>query len=141
MSWDVQGRRWNEGLTQLFIFSRERGHMFVTATHVTSSGFPLGRWVSQQRAKHKAGRLRPEQREALENLGFIWDADAARFELGYRHLTRYREEHGDCLVPQRYMAGEYQLGKWVDRQRRKKQGAMGGLTPTQSARLGEASRA
>ena len=34
----------------------------------------------------------------------------------YEQLVAYKEEHGDCLVPQKW-AGNPALGKWVDSQR------------------------
>eukprot|EP00550_Attheya_septentrionalis_P011159 CAMPEP_0198303598 /NCGR_PEP_ID=MMETSP1449-20131203/56968_1 /TAXON_ID=420275 /ORGANISM="Attheya septentrionalis, Strain CCMP2084" /LENGTH=624 /DNA_ID=CAMNT_0044006093 /DNA_START=150 /DNA_END=2023 /DNA_ORIENTATION=- len=48
-----------------------------------------------------------------------------RWETMYRQLVQYRQEHGDCLVPNRYIK-DRQLGEWVSTQRRRrKSGILG----------------
>jgi len=147
MVWDPMDAKFDEGMTQMFMFQRMHGHCFVATRYVTSNGYKLGQWVTRQRLKRRQGRgLSPAQMNSLDELGMVWDAEVARWEQGYYHLKRYRVQHGNCLVPQRYTVRdaslpredkEYQLGKWVDRQRKKKQGLMGGMSEERSAKLGE----
>eukprot|EP00978_Attheya_sp_CCMP212_P021055 scaffold61089_cov59-Attheya_sp.AAC.2 len=48
-----------------------------------------------------------------------------RWETMYQQLILYRQEHGDCLVPNRYIK-DRQLGEWVSTQRRRrKSGILG----------------
>jgi hypothetical protein len=48
-----------------------------------------------------------------------------RWEAMYQQLVLYRQEHGDCLVPNRYIKDK-QLGEWVSTQRRRrKSGSLG----------------
>ena len=39
----------------------------------------------------------------------VFDAGMARWVQGYHHLARYRAEHGNCLVPQRYTVHDASL--------------------------------
>ena len=65
----------------------------------------------------------------LLRLGDPWDRWLGRLEA-------YRAEHGDCVVPQRYVAADgARLGQWVGTQRRAYKGTQGGLSASQVARL------
>ena len=35
-------------------------------------------------------------------------------------LAKYKEDHGDCLVPRGYEEGKPKLGEWVHNQRKQK---------------------
>jgi len=80
------------------------------------SGFPLGQWVSNQRAKkHKLSR---ERRQKLDELGFIWDSRESDWDEGYAGLKLYKEREGHCRVPVTYTdATGFRLGQWVFGQR------------------------
>ena len=65
-----------------------------------------------------------------------WDMLDAKWNEGLRHLEAYRDERGDCNVPSSHTAADgFNLGRWVNTQRRKKQGKMGGHTTQQTAQL------
>ena len=59
-----------------------------------------------------------ERVEKLEALGeWVWVArDRVDWNVRLDELRKYKEEHGDCLVPYRYPANS-QLGGWVRTQR------------------------
>mmetsp|Transcript_18342 Transcript_18342/g.28621 ORF Transcript_18342/g.28621 Transcript_18342/m.28621 type:complete len:182 (+) Transcript_18342:583-1128(+) len=93
---------------------------------------PLGMWVLSQRIyykKWKEGKtdswITPERVKILNLMGFEWDAShriggRKKNDRGWmqrlEELKKYKEEHGDCLVPQRYESNP-QLGNWVNEQR------------------------
>lgn len=43
-------------------------------------GVKLGRWVCRQRCQSREGKLNPEQWEALDSMGFIWDLKTPQAE-------------------------------------------------------------
>jgi hypothetical protein len=54
----------------------------------------LARWCSLQRAVFSRGGLAEERREALEQAGFVFDADEAEWRRWFLALARFRERHG-----------------------------------------------
>jgi hypothetical protein len=103
----------------------------------------LGNWVAQQRVVGTTDRLVTEhRRQLLDELGFVWNTKKpevsrsslsrrlkqrdnymrakwrAMWEDRYQRLLRYREEHGDCLVPVFHLDPDgVRLGVWVGTQR------------------------
>jgi len=62
---------WEEGFSDLIQFVNREGHARVHWQH-KENGRVLGKWVSHQRAKYKAGQLTAEQIKRLESLK-DWD--------------------------------------------------------------------
>lgn len=53
-----------------------------------------------------------ERARALERLGFVWSKrDLVDWYSRLEELKQYKQEHGDCLVPNKYSANP-QLGTW-----------------------------
>ena len=55
--------------------------------------------------------LTPDRIERLEAIGLQWQVRDAAFEKHCSDLITYKEEFGDCKVPQRYSA-DPSLGRW-----------------------------
>ena len=88
----------------------------IVSSHVTYKEDPsLGSWVSRQRENYS--KLDSVRRNRLEVFGFVWSAFDQRWENMFAKLEKYRQQHGDCLVPQHYKE-DPSLGKWVSKQRR-----------------------
>jgi hypothetical protein len=76
-----------------------------------------------QRQKHPSSctlftPLRQEQVDRLDAFGFVWeitDRFGKQWSQKIEQLERYKQEHGDCLVPKRYK--DQSLRKWVNSQR------------------------
>ena len=52
-------------------------------------------------------RVSKEQQERLMKLGFVWDLPKHHWEKKFELLKKYKEEHGDCLVPPRLEDPKY----------------------------------
>jgi len=76
----------------------------------------LGKWVQNQRAQHKAGKLSPTRRVRLDELGFVWDIKDAAGETRFSELERYWNRFGNTNVPSVWDESP-QLSKWVRNQR------------------------
>jgi hypothetical protein len=50
--WDSLEAAWDAGYGQLIIYVKRTGHCRVPQNHM-ENGFPLGQWVSNQRAKKR----------------------------------------------------------------------------------------
>jgi predicted helicase len=129
-AWEPHAEQWEQGMKELSTYKEGHGDCLLAAKYITGSGYKLGVWVSTQRSKKD--KLTPEQVQRLEELGFIWDARAELWEQGIKELSIYKEEHGDCLPPAKYItASGHKLGSWANTQRSKKDQ----LTPEQVNRL------
>jgi len=82
----------------------------------------LGIWVKNQRREYrlrlegKRFALTPERIEALNSLGFAWDRNSIKWSTKFQEMVRYKNEHGNCLVP-RSCKENPELGRWVNTQR------------------------
>ena len=100
---------------RLLEFKAENGHCCVPQRYVEDR--KLAMWVNVQRKSHKRGHLRQERIEKLEKAGFAWCVTAHEpWESVYKRLVKFKEEHGNCLVPCSYPP-DPKLGNWVQRHR------------------------
>ena len=73
----------------------------------------LGAWVKDLRTAYKKRKVNAKRIKQLEELGFVWDLQEAKFAAHLSLLKEYKEEEGHCNVPQRYKEGTVQLGTWA----------------------------
>ena len=139
--------KWTEMFHELKKFKESHGHCDVPAKWRGSDPkmAKLACWVSTQRTQHKHLRtgkwtnLKPERVRLLQALGFKWNsqpnkAESLSFELRVSQLVEYKQQFGDCNVPQKYedVPG---LGNFVLQQR--KHYRLGELSNERIAKLQE----
>ena len=101
-------------------------------------GFDLGKWIAYQRNRKKSGKLPADRAAKLEEVGMVWDAAEAKWELHYAQAKAFFEEHGNLDIPSTYRTGDgFLLGMWVAGQRKARVGQGKGkqLSQTQIDRL------
>jgi Helicase associated domain len=124
----LQDARWKRRFEELKEYKAIHGHCNVPQST------DLGKWVKMQREnKHEAdlkmqgstpARKKPKpclsqsRIEKLELIGFQWRVakPAVGWENRYEQLVQYRNQHGDCNVPQSYPPDK-PFGRWVMKQR------------------------
>ena len=112
--WDSLESAWEEGFAALTTFKAREGHCLVPKQHVEGT-FKLGGWVSNQRTNREA--MPTERRQLLDTIEFVWDSLESAWEDGFAALTTFKAREGHCLVPHLHVEGTFKLGKWVSRQR------------------------
>ena len=124
--------RWRVQFEALVEFKEKHGHCNVPRQYKENP--QLGRWVNNQRWAECNGKLVPERKRQLDELGFVWSksSDEAWEEM-FRQLEEFQMEQGHCNVPQQYENPK--LGWWVNTQRTAK--AEGQLVPERKRRLEE----
>ena len=118
--WRVRPR-WDDSFQKLQAYKAEHGDVLVPMRYQTFDGFGLGSWVREQRRAEAQGKLQPEQKLRLEELGFVWRVRAhlMTWDDSFQKLQAYKAEHGDVLVPWKYRTFDgFGLGSWVCEQRR-----------------------
>jgi hypothetical protein len=106
---------WNQQYEKLVAFKQNNGHCIVPKRYQKDAS--LGKWVSTQRTTHSKTTIRPERKELLDAIGFVWRVpNSASWHQQYEKLVEFKRKNGHCLVPTRYQK-DMALGAWVGRQR------------------------
>mmetsp|Transcript_43084 Transcript_43084/g.104244 ORF Transcript_43084/g.104244 Transcript_43084/m.104244 type:complete len:833 (+) Transcript_43084:318-2816(+) len=133
---DHAKKEWDAKLEELIQFEKKEGHANVSAKLKGTAG-QLGRWIKTQReryhgTKKKLTPLKDEQIAQLEAVpGFSWRPSNhgppdESWGIMFQEMIKYKEQHGDCLVPQKHG----KLGGWVDRQRKRYKATQSDKEPT-----------
>jgi superfamily II DNA or RNA helicase len=113
---DRLGAGWYESYGRLVAYKEINGDCLVSQKYITADGYRLGSWVTIQRSSQAL--ISDDRRHRLDELGFVWDPLTEQWEEGFRALKQYKENYGDCLVPNAYTSQNgYRLGFWVATQR------------------------
>mmetsp|Transcript_26277 Transcript_26277/g.40722 ORF Transcript_26277/g.40722 Transcript_26277/m.40722 type:complete len:350 (-) Transcript_26277:182-1231(-) len=119
--WDAQHASFQEKLDALKKFRDEFGHCAVTSDCKVKG---LYSWVVITRNfyhKFQAGEktfgLTQSKIDALNGLGFIWDAQDAQWKTKLEELQQFKAKYGHTKVPINY-DGDIALGNWVNLQRK-----------------------
>jgi hypothetical protein len=63
--------------------------------------------------------LTKDRIQQLNDIGFVWNADDAKWNMRFKQLSDFLHAHGHCNVPQNYVLN-FQLGNWVYRRTTRK---------------------
>ena len=111
---------WEEKIEIETSYYKEHGHL-IPSHKDRYKGYPIGKWVDNQRQKKIKGRLTAEQIGYLESIGMVWSVPSARWDVMMRALEEFFEENGNCDVPKgtmvRFGEGEYDLNGWLTHKR------------------------
>ena len=108
------GVSWDFKYGELVAYKEEYGDCNVPRGY--SYNPQLGAWVDRQRYLYRKNKLGNSKIERLEIIGFVWEPYEVQWEAKYQELLNYKEEHGDCNVPWKYLENP-ELGYWVYNQR------------------------
>ena len=110
--WDPLDQQWEAMFTKLEKYRQQHGDCNVPRDYIQDPS--LGNWVLKQRIEYS--KLDSVRRKRLEMIGFVWDPRDQQWEAMFTKLEKYRQQHGDCLVPH-YYKEDPSLANWVSNQR------------------------
>jgi len=117
---DHQAALWEKRFKELVSFHQRFSHCLVP--HKWPENFALATWVKRQRyqwklrEQGKRSTLTTERRDALSDLGFVWDSHNAIWEERFNELVEFKNQYGHARVPSTYT--NHSLSVWVQCQRR-----------------------
>lgn len=113
--WDVYESTWLAQYNELRSYWEHTGHCFLSSGTASNT---LLRWIDTQRQAMKNHKIKPHRKQLLDEIEFIWDGQAYRWERNYDLLKRFADREGHCNVPQRHKEDGEPLGKWLFNQMR-----------------------
>ena len=110
--------RWEAFYAAAAAVAAEQGDLQLPYNYLTEDGLPLGRWLETQRqvrAGQKPGRLDAVRIARLDKLNIGWkQRSELAWEKAFASAQKYRDDHGDLLVPVRYRdRSGFALGEWI----------------------------
>lgn len=131
MVWDKLDFYWEKNYSAAYMYYREHRNLDVPSKYVSSDGIRLGSWIGRLRKLRRGScegtPLTDEQIKRLDDIGMIWEnADDYHWRISYEYLVEYKNKYLNVDVPVQYICPNgFQLGTWVQRQRRSyKQGKL-----------------
>lgn len=94
---------WDKGIEHCKEYYKEHGNINVPKGYVCEDGYNLSIFIKNLRKKNKEGGLSDEQIEILRSMGLTFSSlKTATWDEKIELLKKYKEEHGDLLVPWNY---------------------------------------
>ena len=116
-----QDRAFEKGISALRAYFADSGSSDVPVMHfqkMEDGNYPLGHWVSNQRAKFRRGAMSREIVRLLESFrGWTWCAWDKGWVDAMEALQVFRAREGHPRVPLKHIENGFELGAWVARQR------------------------
>lgn len=116
---------WRAGHRVAVVYREREGDLAVPYNHVEGGGergeggFPLGRWLSDQRRAMRAGTMLPGRAEDLEALDVVWDPADAAWEENLGAARAYAVAYGTLAAPVTAMIMDRPIGQWLANARKK----------------------
>jgi hypothetical protein len=113
-------KQWHVQYGKLVDLKRKNGHC-ITPINGYEHDKAFGNWVCRQRCIHASNKMRPERKDLLDELEFVWRVEIAdnqdkQWRQQYEKLVEFKRKNGHCMVPKVYEQDK-SLGTWVKTQR------------------------
>jgi superfamily II DNA or RNA helicase len=109
---------WWDGYGTARAYYEAHGDLDVPTAYVAAGGFPLGKWLTAQRAERNRGAMPADRAALLDRIGMIWDRLETAWMAAYQELRAFKDEHGHFEVPVDYLTADgIRLNEWQGTQR------------------------
>ena len=114
-------KSWDQRFAELVAFRRQHGHPHVSKADKTNHSLDI--WAKTQRMYYHQGKLRTDQIQRLESIGFTWDGKEGWWERQFRrweaatqrrrtrHLTAIGDEYDDLVKWEQTQRNLHRIGK------------------------------
>ncbi|OGL42749.1 MAG: hypothetical protein A2W05_02625 [Candidatus Schekmanbacteria bacterium RBG_16_38_10] len=120
--WEFREEAFEKGFQETLRYKDQFKSPHAPNKYLTTDGYKLGTWQSEQRVKYRNSKLSSDKIQRLEDIGFKWyiyeEFRVAAFEKGFQETLKYNEQYGNPNAPKNYKTEEgYLLGSWQVNQR------------------------
>lgn len=104
-------------------YKSQFGDLFIINEYVVGNNYP---WVKNIYYRNMYSKFPDDNpyKVKLNSLGFIWNFEAAKWDLSFKELEDYNKKYGSCIVPKKYKSPNTfrtpELAYWVSVQRKRK---------------------
>jgi hypothetical protein len=127
---ELEHTNWKAGHRAAVAFWQLGGHLSVPYNHVEGGpagvsatwqggGFPLGRWLSDQRRAMRAEALASERAKDLDELGIVWEPADEAWEENPGAARAYFDAYGTLAAPVTAAILDRPVGQWLANARKK----------------------
>jgi superfamily II DNA or RNA helicase len=119
-SWSILEDYWHTAFKKFKAFAEKYGHTRVGRNFKYADDFLVSNWTRTQRGMKSV--LSNDKIALLESIpNWSWDPIADQWNIGFRYLKLYSEEHGSQTLVARFITSDgFRLGNWTFRQRKNK---------------------
>ena len=116
--WELQEKKedtWPCYFESLKRYVDKHDGVLPSSNYVDENGLRVGRWLTNQRTKYRAGKLDREQETLLRGAGIDFkDYTEKLWSEGYHQAMKYFNAHHDMILPTAYRTEDgFALGEWV----------------------------
>ena len=116
-NWELRSKQWEKGYELLKRFHAREGHCRIMGSLIVD-GLNLTQWVRNKR--FFKDRLTTEQIKGLDSLDFIWKPQTEQWDEAFAALQKFKIREGHCRAPKGFKEDGVSLGRWVNKQRTRK---------------------
>lgn len=118
MEWSSgNDRKWEAGYSACLEYFRRFGNLNIPRNYRSSSDYPVGVWIKNQKKSFSDGKLSKERIQRLESIGMKFP-QAENWNANFELLKEYLEENGSLSISQSYCKNGIWLGKWAAKQKK-----------------------
>ncbi|MGX1886573.1 helicase associated domain-containing protein [Streptomyces sp. NPDC055287] len=115
---EPENAHWKAGHRAAVAYREREGSLSVPYNH-EESGFPLGRWLSDQRRAMRGGGLPAKRAADLDALGIVWEPADEAWEENLGAAAAYFETYGTLAAPVTAAMIDRPIGQFLANARKK----------------------
>ena len=109
-------KRWHKFISHLEEYYQENGNTKCNGKYICKDEYPLGQTIISVRNGNMINYNNSRKEQLHKFPDWIWDIKANKYSIFYNELSKYKDENGNCNVPQDYITLDgYPLGNILNK--------------------------
>jgi len=118
MVWNPFEKSWQIMYDIAAKYYKKHKNLMIPVSYVSDNNINLGKWLYQQRANYRAGRLSLRRIHLLERIGIAWNPVRIKQEQYMEEAGKYFRKNGHLDIPAKFISeNNLRMGEWLSEQR------------------------